>query len=602
MSRYLIAALAVILAAPFLSAAPVPPEGAKGIVFPYPTKAPIVVCLSGYDKARDHLSKLLAAALPKEAPAITKLINEQLDKFLEGRKLTAVPKDARAFFVVNDLGALIEGTHAVSVLVPITTYKDFLESFLTKDETKTLDKGADGVDAIKTFATGEEHTVFIVDLKDYAALAIDKETAEHYAAKYTAGCSEAMGSEAAETFLKADVALYVNMDAINEKFGEQIHGFKRLIDFALQQAQQQGALGTLNAKQLDALKVIFKGVLQGVEDCRSIVLAAEFRTDGLMLRLQAQFADNSPSAKLLGLEHPAALTDLAKMPAGLGLYQGVHFGKTIREVIHALSEEFATTEDDERGAALIEQHMKDLASAGGSTEFTATLAPGAAISVASYKDAQKASKAITKAFKAVAAGGRINGIVVKTAPRVSDEAETYRDFTFSSIVLTHDFEASVAGLPEPARDAALDQFKRAVTEKMTQWVGTDGKLLVRVIAKDWKAASEMLAKYVDGKGTLGASAGFKRVREQLPPEANFLLIADVEAAITGAVASVKSVTDVIPGIPKIGPLKKLPEGDAAYVGLAVTLKGDTATVTAFVPVEAIRAGRNILESLFKKFE
>ena len=53
MSRYLLAALAVALAASGLSAAPVPPDASKGINFPYPAKAPVVVCLNGYDRARD---------------------------------------------------------------------------------------------------------------------------------------------------------------------------------------------------------------------------------------------------------------------------------------------------------------------------------------------------------------------------------------------------------------------------------------------------------------------------------------------------------------------------------------------------------------------
>ena len=93
---------------------------------------------------------------------------------------------------------------------------------------------------------------------------------------------------------------------------------------------------------------------------------------------------------------------------------------------------------------------------------------------------------------------------------------------------------------------------------------------------------------------------------QTPPTAatgeNLILIAEVETAVSGAVASLKMVSEAIPGFPRFGPLKKLNGGDPAYIGLAVTLKGDTATVTAFVPASAITAGRDVLESLFKKIE
>jgi hypothetical protein len=602
MSRYLLATVALALAAPGLIAAPVPPDGGKGTVFPYPAKAPLVVCLNGYDKARDRLNKMLTAALPKDAAMITKLLDDQLDKLLKDRKLKAVRKDARAFFVLNDLAGLIDGNPAVSVLVPVTTYKEFLETFLTKDEFGTLEKGRDGVDLIKTFATGDEHTVYLVDLKEYAAITIDKDTADAYAAKYTAGSSDAMGSDLAETFVKGDLAVYVNMEAINEKFGDQIRAFKGLIDFILQQAQQQGALQALNKKQIEAMKVIFKGLLQGVEDCRAVVAAGEFRPEGLMVRIQARFADDSMSAKLLASEPPSGLTDFGKLPAGLGIYQASHFGKTIGEILRTMSQEFATTEEDARGADLLEQHLKDLADAGPGAEFTATLLPGSAISVTAYKDADKAAKALSKAYKAVAAGGRIGGVVVKTAPRVGDEAEKANGFVFSSVNLTFDFEASVAGLPEAMKDATLETMKRQVTEKMTHWIGSNGKVVVRLTAKDWKAAKVLLEKYLDGKETLASTAGYKRVRGQLPSEANLIMIAEVEAALTGVITSMKAVADSVPGFPRLGPLKKLQGGEPVYIGMAVTLKNDVATVTAYVPVEAITAGRTILESLFKKIE
>ena len=170
MSRFVFAVAVVAFATPVLLAAPVPPEGSKGPVYPYPAKAPIVVCLNGYENARERLTKLLTTALPDQAPKLTKRLDEELKKILEGRKLTAVRKDARLFFVVNDLGNLFgDDAPPISVLVPVTTYKEFRESFLTREELKTLDQGRDGVDAIKTAAFGEEEPAYLVDLKDYVA-------------------------------------------------------------------------------------------------------------------------------------------------------------------------------------------------------------------------------------------------------------------------------------------------------------------------------------------------------------------------------------------------------------------------------------------------
>ena len=602
MSRYLLVAVAVALAAPAVSAAPVPPEGGKGVVFPFPEKAPVVVCLNGYDKARDRLGKLLTAALPKDAPEITKLLDGALDQALKGRKLTDVRKDARAFLVLNDLTSLIEGSPAVSVLVPITKYKDFQASFLTKDEQKSMERGGDGVDAIKTDAFGDEETVFLVDLKEYVAVTAHRATADAYAAKYTAASTDAMGAELGATFLKADIAAYVNMDAINEQFGDQIRAFKGLIDFALMQAQQQGALGALNKKQIEAVKVMLKGLIQAVEDCHGVVAAAEFRPEGLMVRLQLRFAENSPSAKLLASELPSTLADLGKLPAGLGTYQGSKFGKAIGELVRDLGQEFATTDEDMRGAGLIEDHLKDLAAAGPGAEFAAAQTPDSAITVTAYKDATKAAKALTKTYKAVAAGGRVGGVVVKAAPRVDDEAAKHGKFTFTEVNLKHDFEATVAGLPDGVKEATLETLKRTTAEQATHWVGTDGEVLVRLTAKNWTAAKALLEKYLDGKESLGAMPAFKRVREQLPPEANLIVVAEIESAITGLVASMKGAADAIPGFPRLGPLKKLEGGKPAYIGLAVTLKGEIATVTGYVPASSVETARKMLDSLFKKIE
>jgi hypothetical protein len=185
---------------------------------------------------------------------------------------------------------------------------------------------------------------------------------------------------------------------------------------------------------------------------------------------------------------------------------------------------------------------------------------------------------------------------------VQDEAEKHGDFVFSSVSLNHDFEATVAGLPEGVKESTLETLKRTTPEKGAHWVGTDGKVLVRLTAKDWKEAKALLEKYLAGKEQLGAGAAFKRVREQLPPEANMIVVAEIESAITGLVTSMRGAGDAIPGFPRLGPLKKSDGGPPAYIGFAVTLKGETATVTGYVPAAAIDNARKMLDSLFKKIE
>ena len=367
MSRYVFAVAMLAVASSALTAAPLPAEDPKVGTFPYAARSPIVVCLNGYERTRERLTKLATEALPNDVPKFTKRLDAELKKILDGRKLSAVRKDARLFVVVNELANIFGEDHPpIAAIVPVKSSKEFRESFLTTDELKTLDRGRDGVDAFKTAALGEEIPAYMVDLKDYVAVTLDKATADAYAAKYTRASADQMGAQQAESFLKADVAVYVNMDSINDQFGDQIKGFRGLIDFGIQQAAQQGTLPGFSPKQMDALKVLLKGAFQGIEDCRSILLTAEFRPDGLAVQAQARFVENSTSAKLLSMERPVALAELDKLPSGLGLYGGMRFGRTISEAIRDLGQDLSSSAEDAQGAKLIEGHRKDLIAAGSS--------------------------------------------------------------------------------------------------------------------------------------------------------------------------------------------------------------------------------------------
>src|SRR5262249_33526789 len=146
--------------------------------------------------------------------------------------------------------------------------------------------------------------------------------AETYSNKYTKATTAAMPPELARSFVTADLSLYVNLDVINDLYGNQIRAFKGLIDFGIAQAAMGGMLPGVNKKQLEAAKVMLQGMFQGIEDCRGLVVAAEFRPEGLNLRLQAAFAEDTTSFKLLKAETPGPLAEVGKFPTGLGQYSG----------------------------------------------------------------------------------------------------------------------------------------------------------------------------------------------------------------------------------------------------------------------------------------
>ncbi len=598
MPRFLMASVVAVLAYPVMVAAQQPPADVNASRFPYPASAPVVVCLNGYEKTRTRLNKLLTTALPQEAEKLTKLLDEQLEKLMEGRKLDGIRKDGRIYLVVNNIESILEDTPAVSILIPVTSQKEFVDSFLTREEFKSLANERDGPSAFKTILPGEETTVFLVDLKDYVALSLDKPTADSYVAKYAVGTTQVMGSELAETFLKSDLALLVNVEQINDQYGEQIRGIRGLIDFGLQQAMQGGMLPGFGMKQVDAMKELLKGAFQAVEDCQAVVIGGEFRSDGLALRMQVRFSENSPSAKFVQAEASPPVVEISKLPSGLAVYNQMQLGKTFTELLREMSQEFVTTDEDQRGAMLIEQHTRDRVAAGHRGDWSASTSTHTAIAISNYKEAEKAARAITKCYKAVAAGGRINSIVLKNPPRVQDEAETYRTFVFTRILLVFDFDATVANLPEQVQEATLQNLKRTAQETTSLWIGTDGKLVITLTAKDWETARGLLDQYLDGKQMIGTEKAYKATRARLPEDATFVMIGETGGLITALVDAARPATVAIPGFPQLGKMPE-PKGERTFVGFAITLKGDIVHVNAFVPTDAIGVGYKLIDNLLK---
>jgi hypothetical protein len=604
MSRFPLAAavLTLALAGPSrpAPAAPIPAQAGKDITLPYPAKAPIVLHLHGLEQARDRLNKMLSGAVPAEAAKLNAHIDAGLKQLLEGRSLKAVPKDGRVFVVVHDIAKLFDEEPVVSVVVPVTDYKAFRESFLTADERKSFEPGKDTkVDSVKSVATGDETTVYLVDLKEYVALTPDRGTADQYAGKFTPATTGAMGLDLGTSFLAADIGLFVNMDVINDLYGEQIRGFKGLLDFAFGQAELGGMLPGLNKKQMEGMKQIFAGMFQAVEDSRGLVLGLEFRPEGLNIRFQTRFADDSASARFLKPEQPTPLPELARLPRGQSSYSGSRFGPKVTEVMSLLAQQFGAAEDDEKGAERVEKLSAELAAAGPQGEYTAGSAPDQSLNVATYKDPAKAVAAEVKLYQSLAAGGRVANVVLKERPKVTEAAQKHHGFTFTEVRLAFDFEATVKDLPDPVRESTLAQMKRMAREQTTNWIGTDGKVVLTVTAKDWETARKLIDDYLDGRAPAGSDPGFRLTRQNLPDQATMITLAETGEMLKAMAESVKSVADAVPGFPlQLRDLKPV-KGDPTYLGVAVTLKGETATVDVFVPGTAMAVGWRMLAPLFR---
>jgi hypothetical protein len=596
------ALLATVFVAISTTTSAAPPAGVN-IALPYPAKAPLVLHIQGVERTRERLSKMLEALPPAEAKQVKKGLDDGLTQLLKDRKLDAVVPDGRTFVVVNDISKLADEEPGVSILIPVTSFKDFKDTLLTPAERKSLEKAGNGYESFKFSTGGDDRTIYLAEVKGYAVLTPSKDTAEVYAGKYTPAQSGALGTDLSASFLNADVSLFVNMDVINDLYGDQIRQGKQFMDFALGQAQNMGMIPGLGKQQLDMAKTMIGGVFQVVEDSKGIVLALEFRPDGLNVRGQVRFADDTTSADVLKLEVPSALAHIEKMPKGLSTYGGSKLGKKFTDLGSKFSQDFLAGDDDEKGAERIGKLQADILAAGPGGSYSASKSPERGLTVTAYKDPQKALDATVKLYTGLADGGKFATILLKNKPAITPKAGTHRDIEFTEVKLNLDFAAAVEGLPEPAREAAMAQFKRLMSEKTTYWYGTDGKSLIQITAKDFNAAKQLLDEYLDTKSAVGSDAGFQAVRKNLPAEASLLYLLETSDVVSMLVDQVKAIGASIPGggLPAIGSVKPV-KGDPSYLGFALTLKPQVASGDMFIPGAAMNVAVKMIAPLFRNVE
>lgn len=595
--RWLAAATALVLVG-------TPSFAQDAAVLPFPAKAPVVLHLHGIDRTKARLVKMLAALPPAEARFVAQALDAGHRQLFAGRKLTAIPSNGRFFVVVHDFNRFDDDALPVSLLVPVTNYQAFRETFLTPDERKTLEAGPNRIDQLKlNFPPGEEIAAFAVDLKDYVAFTPDRAVAEKYAGKYARADVKQFGPELAASFLDADLSVYVNMAVINETHREDIRDYKELIEFSLKQAQMNEMLPPgFDKRQLEQASELVGVAFQGIRDCRALVVAAEFRPAGLNLRVQARFADDTPTAKLLLPEKLTPLADLGKLPPGLASYSAVNLGPKTAVVGRVFDAGFQAAPDDEAATKTLLTCEEARLAAGPGAEFAAGSA-GAHLTATAYAEPRQAVAAEIDRYAALTPLARIGGLPLKEKPQVKPEAQSHRGFAFAEVRIVLDFEASVLNLPEQSRGPTLAHLKRMNREKATHWIGTDGKLVIHVSAEDWPAARRLLDAFLDGKTGIGSTPGFQLMRKNLPPEATAIWCFETAQLLGTILDYARDIFQALPGggMPDLNALKP-PTGPPTYIGLALTLKSNTVTVDLFVPGEAMNAAARMFAPVLKPID
>jgi hypothetical protein len=590
--------LGLVLAfVPTVSAAPAGKDAATpadDILSLIPPKAIAVLQVHGVERVQERLSKLLQAAVPDKADQVSQSVRDGVAEALHGRDLKALRPDGRLLVAIADLEKLPDDA-TLTFLFPAKNADAFKQSFLTEDERKSMKKDGD-LETVKW--EDRESPFYIVPVKGYVVVTSDKETATKYVKGETGGIAKDLSPETARAFLDADLGLFLNVREVNARYGEQIKQYKGLADLFLRGDTVQG----VSKAQIEQLRGVIDAVFRVVEDGTAAVLSLDLRPDGAMLRGVAQFGEKTATNEALKAHRRLPLDQLGALPAGLPSYSASALNLAGSKPATLLLGGLTANDEDAAAKETIQGLLRDLDRLDRGITLTAgQLMGGRGLEIIESKDAGQIVDARLKLVKALTKTGSYANIPLTQKPEVKEKAEAVGGFTLHAVKLRFDFDKAVAELPEETREAAKTSMRRSMGgDEMSQWFGTDGKVVLQVSAKDWPDAKSLVDAYQDSLKALDKTDAFPVTRKQLPAEATTLLALDAIQTAQTLFGAFKDAAAVAPAALPPLPDLKATSGTSALIGIALVLKAGHGSFDVFVPAAAIGQVRKLIEPLLDK--
>jgi hypothetical protein len=328
----------------------------------------------------------------------------------------------------------------------------------------------------------------------------------------------------AKPFLAGDLGVYVNAAALTTHFADQIEqgrqAFMGLMDQAA--AQQPAQEGMMNF-----VKDFYGGLFDSIKYADVVVLGLDVAEKGLHLTGMLNVKPDAPAAKTIGGIHTSTSATLASFPPGSMLYMYMDMDSKTFERLQGMSLRMLgsgkPSPELEKAVAVL--HGLGRVESTGSAAFDKNgMSVVNDITVSDPKKYLAASEAMLRAMK----GTEGHGGFFKEV-KVEPDVQTFQGLTFTRIVATMDFDklAELAG-NNPAQVENMKSMFGGGTA--TYWYGTDGKTrLLQVMTPTWEDVKAKVGGYLKGEPGVGANAGFKAVRSELPEQTSLLVLFEVQS-------------------------------------------------------------------------
>jgi hypothetical protein len=586
----LVCALALTVPA---AAAPVPGEQEKPLA-QVPAKSAIVIQLRGFERTRDRLDALIKNAVPDFAAQSKDKLDAFTKEALDGRELKGLTREGPIFVVFTELPKADQAVPKMAVLLPVARYESFRDGVLKEEERKTLKTDSAGYES----ATLEnKETIYFVNRKNgYAVVSPDADVAASFAQKYDS-IADKLSKPLARRLMEADVSAYVDMAAVNKAHGDDIKQWQQFFEQALDASPDRNTA--------EMAKRLYGPLFQAVLDSTALLASADLRPDGALLHLDMEVPADSKTNALLKEWKSLPTAELSKLPAGQMVYSGMAYTPSLMKTLGSLAYGVLADPDSKEGKA-IQKAIDELADAKPRLRLDATSVPMSGLQVWKYDNPAKAVDAQMKLFKALKEGGTY-GAVLKGDPVIKEGAQKHAGFDFNSVSMKWDLEKTVdkqgAALNEDQKKVMIEYMKGMLGEGADIWLGTDGKTVLQVTAKDWSEARALVDGYVKGSTPLGQSQPFKDAAKHLPSEASVLMLVDVpqysEVLVKVVVGILQQSGLPIPIPP--GFEKPAVKGKTTYLGVGVSLEPGRAGFDVWIGASNVHeVYKMYLERLFKQ--
>jgi hypothetical protein len=555
-----------------------------------PADSPLVIQIHGVTRTKERLLTMMKNALPELAARMQARFDERLNEELQGRKLQGLAPAGPDFIVITALPESFAKTPSlIAYLARVSNYAEFRDGLLKPAERKGLTTTPQGYE-VTTLENGEK--LYIQHRHDYAIFTSQKEVADQFAKSQPA---LKLSPELTTELLQPDIALYVNMAAINSKYGEKIKSAHQLAE------QWFGPTSPWMKEQtkinVDILQALIGRAFQALADSKATVTGAEFRPQGLALSGKVEVNANTPTDRYLKNFTVSSANDLAQLPAGQMGYWSMRLSPgALKDSLWLRSMMLNTGSQ----AKAIQEAFDELIAAKPAFSMGDFHLPPSGLKISHFQDPAKAAAATLKIFEAFETSDNFQSAPIKGKPEIKPNAQVYRGFHLNMVSMKWDFDKMLAHYAGP--EQKKEQLKTAMEHVMGNgakvWFGTNGKIDVQVTAQDWPSAQRQLARYLDGKDSLGQQPAYQETRKELPRDATLVALLDASRYVRGVIE------------PFMAPfLKEHAEGAAAvapagekqsYLGIVVQLQPERGSFQFWMPGAAAQDLYKAYEPMLRK--